>query len=47
MQMTGMTSFTVTRLLSEWEQRGIIASHPRSVLIKDLLGLRTHGKGAA
>jgi CRP-like cAMP-binding protein len=46
-QMTGMTSFTVSRLLSEWEQRGIIASHRRSVLIKDLLGLRTLAKGAA
>jgi CRP-like cAMP-binding protein len=46
-QMTGMTSFTVSRLLCEWEQRGIITSHRRSVLIKDLLGLRMLAKGAA
>jgi len=46
-QMTGMTSFTVSRLLSDWEQRGILASQRRSVLIKDLLGLRTLAKRAA
>jgi CRP-like cAMP-binding protein len=39
-QMTGMTSFTVSRLLSEWEQRGILISQRRCVLIKDLPGLK-------
>ena len=40
-QMTGMTSFTVSRLLRDWEQRDIVTSRRRSVLIKDLPGLRT------
>ncbi|HKN36279.1 MAG TPA: Crp/Fnr family transcriptional regulator [Terriglobales bacterium] len=46
-QMTGMTSFTVSRLLCDWEQRGIISNHRRSVLIKDLPGLRTLASGTA
>jgi CRP-like cAMP-binding protein len=46
-QMTGMTSFTVSRLLRDWEQRHIVTSRRRSVLIKDLPGLRTLANGRA
>jgi CRP-like cAMP-binding protein len=46
-QMTGMTLSTVSRLLSEWERRGIVTIRYKSILIKDLSGLITLAKGAA
>jgi CRP-like cAMP-binding protein len=45
-QMTGMTPFTVSRLLSEWEVRDIVASQRKSLLVKDFSGLRVLAKGA-
>lgn len=38
-QMTGMTPFTVNRLLSEWQRRGIIRKQHKAVSVLDLPGL--------
>ncbi|HYL16353.1 MAG TPA: Crp/Fnr family transcriptional regulator [Terriglobales bacterium] len=38
-QMTGTTPFTVNRLLSDWQQRGIIQRRHKAVLVQDRLGL--------
>jgi CRP-like cAMP-binding protein len=38
-QMTGTTLFTVSRVLSEWEARGLVASGRERVLIRDPHGL--------
>ncbi len=38
-QMTGTTLFTVSRLLSEWEERGIVGARRQAVLILDPAGL--------
>ena len=38
-EMTGTTLHTVSRLLSAWEERGIIASGRQRVTIKDTRGL--------
>ncbi len=34
-QMTGTTLFTVSRLLSEWKQRGIVDSRRQAILVHD------------
>lgn len=44
-QMTGTTLFTVSRLLSEWAQRGMISRRRKAVLIHDLPGLIALTKG--
>lgn len=44
-QMTGTTLFTVSRLLSEWAQRGMISRRRKAVLIQDLPGLIALTKG--
>jgi CRP/FNR family transcriptional regulator, nitrogen oxide reductase regulator len=38
-QLTGTTLFTVSRLLSQWEQRGIVSARREAVLVRDLPGL--------
>jgi CRP-like cAMP-binding protein len=38
-QMTGTTLFTVSRLLSEWESRGLVRGRREAVLVADLRGL--------
>lgn len=38
-QMTGTTLFTVSRLLSKWEDRGILQSQRKSVIVLDRRGL--------
>jgi CRP/FNR family transcriptional regulator, nitrogen oxide reductase regulator len=39
-QMIGTTLFTVNRLLSEWEKRGIVATQRKTVLIRNIPALR-------
>jgi CRP/FNR family transcriptional regulator, nitrogen oxide reductase regulator len=34
-QMTGTTLFTVSRLLSEWEQRGVVQTQRKAVMVQD------------
>jgi len=38
-QLTGTTIFTVSRLLSQWEARGIVSARRENVLVTDLNGL--------
>jgi CRP/FNR family transcriptional regulator, nitrogen oxide reductase regulator len=38
-QLTGTTLFTVSRLLSQWEQRGIVSARRETVLVRDLPAL--------
>ena len=38
-QLTGTTLFTVSRLLSQWEQRGIISARREAVSVRDLPAL--------
>ena len=38
-QLTGTTLFTVSRLLSQWEQRGIVSAKREAVLVRDLPAL--------
>src|SRR5260370_40331775 len=38
-QMTAITTFTVSRLLTRWERQGIVSLRPLSVKILDLLCL--------
>ena len=38
-QMTGTTVFTVSRLLSQWNELGIIRTERRSVLVENLTDL--------
>jgi CRP-like cAMP-binding protein len=38
-QMTGTTPFSVNRLLSAWQQRGIVRLRHKAVLVQDRLGL--------
>ncbi len=40
-QMTGTTLFTVSRLLCDWEERGIIESQRKAVVIRDARSLMT------
>lgn len=39
-QLTGTTLFTVSRLLSQWEQQGILKSSREKVVVYDLQGLK-------
>jgi CRP-like cAMP-binding protein len=39
-QMTGTTLFTVSRLLSGWEARGMVRSRREAVAIRDVQSLR-------
>jgi len=39
--MTGTTLFTVSRLLSAWEARGMVRPRRESVTIYDIQSLRT------
>jgi CRP/FNR family transcriptional regulator, nitrogen oxide reductase regulator len=39
-QMTGTTLFTVSRLLSTWEQHGLVSSRRESVMVSDIRLLR-------
>ncbi|HEY7617794.1 MAG TPA: Crp/Fnr family transcriptional regulator [Terriglobales bacterium] len=38
-QMIGTTLFTVSRLLSEWEQRGVVQTQRKAVVVQDPQGL--------
>jgi len=38
-QMVGTTLFTVSRLLSEWESRGLVLGRREAVIVRDLSGL--------
>lgn len=40
-QMTGTTLFTVSRLLSQWESRGVLRARREAVLVDDSRGLIT------
>jgi CRP-like cAMP-binding protein len=44
-QMTGTTLFTVSRLLSAWEARGMVRPRREAVAICDVQSLRAIGKG--
>ncbi len=39
-QLTGTTLFTVSRLLSEWELRGLLEARRSRLVLRDLAGLR-------
>jgi CRP/FNR family transcriptional regulator, nitrogen oxide reductase regulator len=39
-QMTGTTLYTVSRLLSAWEQHGLVSSRRESVMVSDIRSLR-------
>jgi len=43
--MTGTTLFTVSRLLSAWEARGMVRPRREAVAICDVQSLRAIGKG--
>ena len=45
-QMTGTTLFSISRLLVEWEQLGIVTSKRESVRICDVASLRAVSEGA-
>ena len=38
-QLTGMTLFTVSRLICQWEQQGIVAARRKAVLVRNLPAL--------
>ena len=38
-QLTGMTLFTVSRLICQWEQLGIVAARRKAVLVRNLPAL--------
>jgi len=38
-QLIGTTMFTVSRLLSEWDERGIVSARRESVLVRNLKAL--------
>lgn len=40
-EMTGTTLFTVSRILSQWEQRGLVETGREKVMIRDAHGLTT------
>jgi CRP-like cAMP-binding protein len=44
-QMTGTTLFTVSRLLSAWEARGMVKPRREAVAVCDVQSLRAIGKG--
>jgi CRP-like cAMP-binding protein len=44
-QMTGTTLFTVSRLLSAWEARGIVRARREAVTICDIQSVRAIGRG--
>jgi hypothetical protein len=44
-QMTGTTLFTVSRLLSAWEARGMVRPRREAVTIFDVQSLRAIGRG--
>jgi CRP/FNR family transcriptional regulator, nitrogen oxide reductase regulator len=44
-QMTGTTLFTVSRLLSAWEARGIVKARREAVTICDVQSVRAIGRG--
>jgi len=44
-QMTGTTLFTVSRLLSDWQERGVLATRREAVVVTDLRGLAFAGRG--
>ncbi len=39
-QLTGTTLFTVSRLLSDWDERGIVTTRREAVSVNDLVALR-------
>jgi len=39
-QLTGTTLFTVSRLLSDWDQRGIVSTRREAVSVNDLVALQ-------
>lgn len=39
-QLTGTTLFTVSRLLSDWDQRGIVSARREAVSVNDLVALQ-------
>jgi CRP-like cAMP-binding protein len=45
-QLTGTTLFTVSRLLCQWELRGIVSAGRESVLVRDLPALMDLSRGA-
>ena len=38
-QMTGTTLFTVSRLLCQWEEKGIVSARREAVLVRNLPAL--------
>jgi CRP-like cAMP-binding protein len=44
-QLIGTTLFTVSRLLSDWDQRGMLSAGYKSVLIQDVRALRQFAEG--
>jgi CRP-like cAMP-binding protein len=40
-QMIGTTLFTVSRLLSDWEARGVVLAKRKAILVQDIKSLRT------
>jgi len=43
-QLTGTTLFTVSRLLSDWDQRGIVSTRREAVSVHDVEALRELGE---
>jgi CRP-like cAMP-binding protein len=46
-QMVGTTLFTVSRLLSAWESRGLVLGRREAVVVRDLSGLAAFADAAA
>ena len=46
-QMTGTTLFTVSRLLCDWAERGIIEPESKAILVQDLCALTRVAEGVA
>jgi CRP-like cAMP-binding protein len=38
-QLTGMTLFTVSRLLCQWEEKGIVSARREAVLVRNIPAL--------
>ncbi len=45
-QMTGTTLFTVSRVVSQWEDRGLLEGHRGGLIVTDISALEAIGTGA-
>ncbi|MND09815.1 hypothetical protein D3C83_334360 [compost metagenome] len=45
--MTGTTLFTVSRVVSQWEDRGLLEAHRGGLIVTDVSALEAIGTGVA